>query len=72
MPMMPFIGVRISWLTFARNALFERLAASAASVARISASRDARASVTSCMEPARRIGMPAPLRSASPRMRIQR
>ena len=30
MPMMPFIGVRISWLMFARNSLFARLAASAA------------------------------------------
>ena len=30
MPMMPFIGVRISWLMFARNALFAWLAAIAA------------------------------------------
>ena len=30
MPMMPFIGVRISWLMFARNSLLARLAASAA------------------------------------------
>ena len=29
MPMMPFIGVRISWLMFARNVLFHRVAASA-------------------------------------------
>ena len=29
MPMTPFIGVRISWLMFARNSLLARLAASA-------------------------------------------
>ena len=34
MPMTPFIGVRISWLMLARNSLFARLAASAASSAR--------------------------------------
>ena len=34
MPMMAFIGVRISWDMFARNSLFERVAASAASFAR--------------------------------------
>ncbi len=33
MPMTPFIGVRISWLMLARNSLFDRLAASAASLA---------------------------------------
>ena len=33
MPMMPFIGVRISWLMLARNSLLARLAASAASFA---------------------------------------
>ena len=33
MPRMPFIGVRISWLMFARNALLARLAACAASSA---------------------------------------
>ena len=32
MPMMPFIGVRISWLMLARNSLLARLAASAASL----------------------------------------
>ncbi len=30
MPMIPFMGVRISWLMLARNSLFARLAASAA------------------------------------------
>ena len=38
MPMMPFIGVRISWLMFARNSLFARFAASAASLAFASSS----------------------------------
>ena len=33
MPMMPFIGVRISWLMLARNSLLARLACSAASFA---------------------------------------
>jgi hypothetical protein len=33
MPMMPFIGVRNSWLMLARNTLLARLAASAASFA---------------------------------------
>src|SRR5262249_13855571 len=37
MPMMQFIGVRISWLTFARNCPLARLATSAASFARSSA-----------------------------------
>ena len=36
MPMMPFIGVRISWLMLARNSLLARVAASAASLARTS------------------------------------
>jgi hypothetical protein len=36
-PMMAFIGVRISWLMFARKALLARLAASASSLARSSA-----------------------------------
>ena len=35
MPMTPFMGVRISWLMFARNSLLARLAASAASLARL-------------------------------------
>jgi len=33
MPMMAFMGVRISWLTLARNSSFARFAASAASLA---------------------------------------
>ena len=44
MPMMPFIGVRISWLMLARNSLLARLAASAAcsaAVARCSEVRSA-------------------------------
>ena len=35
MPMMPFIGVRISWDIFARNSDFERFASSAASRAAV-------------------------------------
>ena len=38
--MTPFIGVRISWLTLARNSLLARLAASAVSLARFSSSLD--------------------------------
>jgi hypothetical protein len=34
---MPFIGVRISWLMFAKNSLFARLAAAAASSLALSA-----------------------------------
>ena len=33
MPMMPFMGVRISWLMFARNSDLARVAASAVSLA---------------------------------------
>ena len=33
MPIIPFMGVRISWLMLARNSLLARLAVSAASVA---------------------------------------
>jgi len=46
MPMMPFIGVRISWLMVARNWLFARLAASDASRACIIARRIASRSLT--------------------------
>ena len=38
-PMTAFIGVRISWLIVARNALFARVAASASSRARSSSAR---------------------------------
>ena len=38
MPMMPFIGVRISWLMLARNSLFARLASIARSRAVTSSS----------------------------------
>ena len=40
MPMMPFMGVRISWLMLARNSLLARLAASAASLAARSSAAD--------------------------------
>ena len=39
MPITPFIGVRTSWLTFDRNSLRARLAASACARASASASR---------------------------------
>ena len=45
MPMTPFIGVRISWLMFARNSLLARLASSAAS----RASRSARSTRLCCV-----------------------
>ena len=38
MPITPFIGVRISWLMFARNSLFARFADSATCMARLVAS----------------------------------
>ena len=49
-PSTPFIGVRISWLMLARNSLFARLAASAASRAPRSASCALTRSVTSMMD----------------------
>ena len=58
-PMMPFIGVRISWLMFARNSLFALLAASAASFAawRVFSARIL--SVTSRMIPRNPLGLPS-------------
>ncbi len=57
--MTPFMGVRISWLTLARKLLLARLAASAASLAsRVACSASLR-SVMSCVEPARRSGVPS-------------
>ena len=60
--MMPFIGVRISWLMLARNSLLARLAASAASLA---SSRAACARLRSVMS---RNVTTAP--TASPSLRI--
>ena len=56
MPMMPFIGVRISWLMLARNSLLARLASSAISLAAVSSrvrSRTlwSRSSVNCCSSP---------------------
>ena len=51
MPMMPFMGVRISWLMFARNSLLARLAASAASLARCSSASTCLRAVTSTQTP---------------------
>ena len=76
MPMTPFRGVRISWLTLARKMLLARLARSAASRAsRSSAARPRRSSsarlraVTSVWQPSRRMGSPFSLRTARPRQR---
>ena len=67
MPMMPFIGVRISWLMLARNSLLARLAASAASLAIRSSSCASLISVMSV----RRLTTPPSLVGKSP-IRIQR
>ena len=48
MPMMPFIGVRISWLMTARNSALARAAASASSLAKKSSWSRSRLRVTSC------------------------
>ncbi len=60
MPMMPFIGVRISWLIIARKSLLARLAASAASLAAISARRASVASVMSTTVPRCPVTAPLP------------
>ena len=57
MPITPFMGVRISWLTFARKLLLARFAASAASLASSAACSASLRSVTSCIEPASQIGL---------------
>jgi hypothetical protein len=54
-PMMPFIGVRISWLMFARNSLLARLALSAA----------LRAASSSSARRARRVALVRPLQYSS-------
>ena len=69
MPITPFMGVRISWLTFARKLLLARLAASAASLASSAACSASLRSVTSCIEPASQAGVPAASRSAWARKR---
>ncbi len=51
MPMITFMGVRISWLTFARNSPLARLAASAASLACSKACCSSRRRVTSWAMP---------------------
>ena len=55
MPMMPFIGVRISWLMFARKSLLSRAADSAVSFARTRRSCACRSSVMSLPIRVRRI-----------------
>ncbi len=64
MPITPFIGVRISWLMFARNSLFARLAPSAAR-----AISPALAVASSSCWLARRIAASASLRSVMSRRR---
>ena len=51
MPMIPFIGVRISWLMLARNSLFARFAASAASLACRNSASDRLPCVISLLTP---------------------
>ena len=58
MPMMAFIGVRISWLMFARKPLLARLAASAASLAFCNSSSERFRSVMSTRVPWWRIMRP--------------
>ena len=54
-----FIGVRISWLIVARNALFARFAASAASFAATSSASSRLYSVMSCVTPHMSVGFPS-------------
>ena len=58
MPMMAFMGVRISWLMFARNSLFARVAASARVLASV-------CSVMSRYVPIARVGTPRASRAAT-------
>ena len=51
MPITPFIGVRISWLMFARNSLLARLALKASSRAAAKASSASLRAVMSIQEP---------------------
>ena len=64
MPMMPFIGVRISWLMFARNSLFALVAFSAASLAFASSCCAGARSVQSRMIVVNPIGRPSASRSS--------
>ena len=72
MPRMAFIGVRISWLTLARNSLLARLAASAASLARRSASSVRFWSSMSVMVPSHLTTWPDSSRTGRPRLLNQR
>ena len=66
-----FIGVRISWLMVARNALFARLAASAASFAATSSASSRLYSVMSWVTPHMSEGFPSGPRTTRPAARIQ-
>ena len=66
------MGVRISWLMLARNCDLARLAASAASFARLSSSSASLRAVTLALMPAMRTATPAGSRSTTlPRAWIQ-
>jgi hypothetical protein len=62
MPMMPVIGVRISWLMFARNSLLSLAERTAASRARASSADASRWSVTSEQVPAYPANVPSAVR----------
>ena len=73
MPITPFIGVRISWLIVARNALFASLAASA--TARASRSRCALRSCSNArrtMAPTKTSGIAAELRMSAQSLDCER
>ena len=64
MPMMPFIGVRISWLMLARKSLLARVASSAASFALASSCWASARSVVSRMTVRKPTGRPFASRSS--------
>ena len=66
MPMMPFMGVRISWLMLARNSLLVWVAASAASLAAMRSRSSCLNSVTSWLTPYRSVGLPSALVATLP------
>ncbi len=72
MPITPFIGVRISWLMFARNSPLARFAAAEDSRASMRSCWYWRRSVTSCKAPETRMGRPGASFSQIPRERNQR
>ena len=71
MPMMAFIGVRISWLMLARKSLLAVVASSAISLARRISSSACLISVTSWATPYMKRGLPSSSRATLPMARIQ-